>query len=151
MKDVQLSEYLSPDQLIALAETYGGTRLYVPQKADDDHPLVMIVGRDGYNKMREIYGHDTIRVPLCIALRINHHHAAGMSNAQIASRLTMTEPGVVKALARLRAEGELLPKSSRPRTNVQNVQGINHEARCLCCKHYNPERSNLPVFEQAAA
>ncbi|MEO7468071.1 MAG: hypothetical protein ABIV36_13745 [Sphingobium limneticum] len=142
-----LSDILDADQLIALAEIYGGTRLSVPQKAGDNHPLVQAVGREGFEKLSEAYGYDVIRVPICRELRINHYRAGGLSNGEIAIRLTMTEPGVSKAIQRLKQRGELLPKLNKPRSNVRKAQAIG--SRCLCCHHYSPDRRSAPPAESA--
>lgn len=145
-----LHDHLSEAEIIALAEIYGGTRLVIPQKAADNHPLVQAVGREGFEKLSEAYGYDVIRVPICRELRINHYRAGGLSNGEIAIRLTMTEPGVSKAVKRLQERGELLPKLHKPRSNIRKVQGSSMGGRCLCCQRYSPDRPAAPSEVSAA-
>ncbi|PHP17648.1 hypothetical protein CG471_21745 [Sphingobium sp. IP1] len=148
-----LSDILSEDQLIAFAEEFGGTRLYVPCKPSTQmgKAIIAAIGEEGFTQLSTFFGQDYIRVPLLIILRANRYRGAGLSNAVIGRRLGMTETGVNKIFSNLAAKGELLPKGSKPLANVQDVQSINSGARCFCCGHYNPERETLPEVQHIAA
>lgn len=49
--------------VMKLVETYGGVRLYVPQKLNDDHALVKLIGGGNAQKLAEIYGGETLEIP----------------------------------------------------------------------------------------
>jgi len=89
-----LRALLGDDAFIALAQAYGGTRLYVPVNIPADHDIARAIGKDAADRLSRRYSPATIRVPLARADRARHYRAAGMSNAQIARRLGMTETGV---------------------------------------------------------
>ncbi len=97
----ELEALIGEAALIRLAEAFGGTRLYVPEKMTARHEIAKAVGLDAARKLSERLAPDVIRVPLARRQRAIHYRAAlNMSNAQIAKRLTMTEGGVEKLFAR---------------------------------------------------
>ena len=108
-KTWELSAYLSDAELVALAEAFGGTRLHVPIRAGDDHQIVRVIGRDGFAKLSAVYAPDTIRIPICRELRALHYRTQGLSNAQIASRLCMTETGVNAMFQCVSSNGTAIP------------------------------------------
>lgn len=110
---LKLVEYLTEAEIVALAENFGGTRLYVPAKADLNHCLVQAIGVDGYKRLADAISPDTIRVPLCREIRAVHYRKKGLSNGKIASRLGITEPAVNKMFKRLQDRGDA-PPTQRP-------------------------------------
>ncbi|PHP17649.1 hypothetical protein CG471_21750 [Sphingobium sp. IP1] len=136
----ELSELLSAGQMVRLAEIYAGTRLHIPQKATDSHALVQAIGRDGFLKIAQRFGTDTIKVPLFRELRVNHYRASGMSHAKIALRLGLTEQAVDRIVKRLREQGELLP--------IGSIEGVeNLDVHCRCCRHYGADRMADAIAE----
>lgn len=101
----QLSESLKAllgvDAFIALAEQFGGRRLYVPQTIGPEHEITAAVGIEAAAKLCRRYSLAFIRVPLARELRARHYRSRGLSNGQIASKLGITETGVDKLFARM--------------------------------------------------
>ena len=105
-----MSERLTTEQLIgllgerafvALAEAFGGRRLYVPTSVDPGHDIVQAIGETAARHLSQRVSPDVIRVPLARDIRARHYRAAGLSNGAIASRLGITEPAVNKLFARM--------------------------------------------------
>ncbi|MCQ9148395.1 hypothetical protein HWX16_17015 [Ochrobactrum intermedium] len=104
MKDhrlvAELLGLLGEDGLIRLAEEHAGIRLYVPSNIDRSQ-LIDSVGIDIANKLSRRYGGDYISVPLVRDLRARRYRDDdGLSNAQIARKLGITENGVEKLFQR---------------------------------------------------
>lgn len=49
---------------VLLAAIHGGNSLYVPERAADGHPLVLLLGRGNFARLAEEFGGQTIHVPL---------------------------------------------------------------------------------------
>ena len=96
-----LQALLGIEGLIALAENFGGRRLYVPYALAADHELVKALGEPRAKKLASMFAPAVIRVPLARELRARHYRATGFSNGEIATKLGMTEPGVDKLFARM--------------------------------------------------
>lgn len=96
----QLAAVLGQEGLVRFCQEYGGTRVYVPHKLADDHDIVTTIGRDLADKLSRAMAPCTIRVPLARRERALYYRAAGMSDAQIARRLGITENGVGKLFSR---------------------------------------------------
>ena len=86
---------------IQLVEAFGGCRLFVPAKLDEDHEIVRAVGMAAAKLLSSRYSPDVIRVPLGRDERARRYRAQGWPISQIARALGMTETGVHKLLARL--------------------------------------------------
>ena len=104
MKDhrvvAELLALLGEDGLIRLAEEYAGIRMYVPSNIDRSQ-LVKTIGSEIANKLSQRYGGDYINVPLVRDLRARRYRDDdGLSNAQIARKLGITENGVEKLFQR---------------------------------------------------
>lgn len=96
-----LKRVLGHDGFIALADAFGGTRLYVPHKVTDDHEIVRAIGAERAARLTARYAPATIRIPLARKDRAVHYRVHGLSNGQIARKLGMTEPGVEQMFARM--------------------------------------------------
>jgi hypothetical protein len=101
---VELSEFLSTAEIVALADAFGGTRLYVPTKMTEGHRLAKAIGFAAALRLWNGIGTGDFRVPLARELRASHYRAQGWSRARIARHLGMTETGVTKLLNRMRQE-----------------------------------------------
>ncbi|MFC3442569.1 hypothetical protein ACFOKF_15445 [Sphingobium rhizovicinum] len=97
----ELVALLGERAFIALAENFGGRRLYVPRKIDADGEIAKAVGMTAAQKLSDRKSPDYLRVPLARGLRARHHRAAGLSNGEIATKLGMTETGVNSLFARM--------------------------------------------------
>lgn len=95
----ELHNMLGEDGLIRLAEEYAGLRLYVPSNYDRSE-LTEKVGIEIASKLARHYGNDRIKVPLVRDLRARRYRDMGLSNAQIARKLGITETGVEKLFQR---------------------------------------------------
>ena len=96
----QLIALLGEPAFVALAEAFGGRRLYVPTTIGPDHEIARAIGIDAARNLSERISPDQIRVPLARELRACHYRAAGLSNGAIGSRLGITETAVNKLFAR---------------------------------------------------
>ena len=97
---VSLSEHLSEAEIVALADAFGGTRLYMPTKMTEGHRLAKVIGFHAALRLWDGIGPGSFRVPVARALRASHYRAQGHSVAVIARQLGMTETGVSKLLRR---------------------------------------------------
>jgi hypothetical protein len=52
----EIAEVAGLPAALAVAERYGGSRLYVPKRAPDSHELVQLVGRDAADAICRFYG-----------------------------------------------------------------------------------------------
>ena len=92
---------LGEDGLIALAEAFGGRRLYIPRAIGRDHEIAAALGMVKATKLTDYYAGAQLRVPLARELRARQYRAGGLSNGEIATRLGMAETGVDKMFARM--------------------------------------------------
>lgn len=95
-----LKALLGEPAFVALAQAFGGTRLYVPNTINADHEIAQAIGLDAAGKLSRRYSPATIRVPLARVDRALHYRAANLSNAAIARKLGITETAVDKLFAR---------------------------------------------------
>jgi DNA-binding transcriptional regulator LsrR (DeoR family) len=84
-------EALGEPATLRLIEEFGGTRLYVPTGDRAIADLGRRIGIDGAQALRVLCGYDRIRVPVAKAWRARIYRARGMSCAEIARKLGMTE------------------------------------------------------------
>lgn len=97
---IDLASRLTKAEMIALADDYGGTRLYIPSRMSREHRLARSIGfNSALTLSREMAG-TYVRIPLLREARAIHHRSAGRSYAWIARRLGMTETGVEMLLRR---------------------------------------------------
>lgn len=96
-----LKALLGVDALVALAERFGGRRLYIPQTIGPEHEIAAAIGTEEAAKLSRRYSLAYIRVPLARDLRARHYRARGLSNGEICSKLGITETGVDKLFARM--------------------------------------------------
>lgn len=98
----ELVELIGEEAMVRLAEAFGGTRLYVPQKISARHEIARAVGLEAAQRLVERLAPDVVKVPLARELRARHYRAALMSDRTIARRLGITESGVEKLFKRTR-------------------------------------------------
>lgn len=101
-----LSAHLTAEELLALIEAHGGTRLYIPATPQRDGPVTQAVGIEAAARLAAAMGGDTIKVPLARHWRIRVlRERDGLSYAAIARAVGMTEGAVHRHLqaARLTA------------------------------------------------
>jgi hypothetical protein len=106
--DGELVETIGKVAALSLAERFGGTRLYVPRSLHAEHPIVTTIGPILAAKLAAVYAPDMFRVPLLKTLRIAKMRHEGLSIAQIATAMIMTESGVDKTMRRLKELDEPL-------------------------------------------
>jgi hypothetical protein len=102
---LDLSVLLTEEQLVAFTEEFGGTRLYLPAKLKEGHPIARAIGHGAALRLIEAIGAGTINVPLARDLRARYYRAQGLSQTKIARRLGMSEVGVCVMLKRLSRNG----------------------------------------------
>lgn len=109
----ELLDLLGLEAFLALVEAHGGTRLYVPRQAGETQ-IVRDIGPAAASRLVERYGGDYVRVPLAREHRARRLREEGLSNAQIARRLGMSESGVERLFHAMPA---------KPRKGVDPRQG----------------------------
>jgi transcriptional regulator GlxA family with amidase domain len=87
---------------LALAEEFGGSRLYIPSMIEDGHRIAEAIGMPAARVLSARFAPDVVVVPLCRELRAAHYRGQGLSNGKIARRLGLTERGVERIFERLR-------------------------------------------------
>lgn len=106
----QLLELLGTQDFIRLCETFGGIRLYASLTRSE---LIDAIGDEAAGKLARRFGGAPFRVPLARPVRARHYREIGLSNAQIAIRLGITETGVDKLFHRM--PGKPVKGSKDPR------------------------------------
>lgn len=101
---------------VQLCQELGGQRIYVPYRLKDDSELIEVLGRELAEKFARQFAPATIRVPLARRDRALYFYAAGLTNAQIARRLKITESGVHRLLGR---EADLPERPGRGKRAAQ--------------------------------
>lgn len=96
-----LHDLLGEAAFIALAEHFGGLRLYIPQTMTGDHDIAKAIGLEEAQRLSNRYGADRIAVPLARAIRARHYRAHGLSNSRIARKLGIRLNAVEKIFARM--------------------------------------------------
>jgi hypothetical protein len=90
---------------LRLIEEHGGTRIYVPAKPHQGHPLALTIGLDAARALASDWGGIWLKVPLCRHWRARVYRARGESYRAIAKRLGMDESGVWRILNAARMTG----------------------------------------------
>ena len=112
-----LRAVLGEEGFVLFCQALGGTRVYVPYKCRDENEIVEAIGRELADKLSRALAPATIRVPLARRERALHFRGVmGLSNAQIARKLGITEGGVNKLFAR---ERDLPDKAGSGRSPAQ--------------------------------
>jgi hypothetical protein len=96
----ELLAMLGEDGFVGLTQAFGGTRLYVPHKVDEDHEIAKAVGLVRALRLSRRFAPAVLRVPLAREQRALHYRGQGLSNAEIARKLGITESGVDKLFLR---------------------------------------------------
>ncbi|MFN3676798.1 MAG: hypothetical protein ACK4TC_12530 [Sphingomonas pseudosanguinis] len=94
----ELIEVLGADRAIDLAEAFGGTRLYVASSVKANCKIVKAMGEDVAVALMERFAPTVISVPILRQQRVIRYSEQGLSIAQIATRLLITERGVQRVL-----------------------------------------------------
>lgn len=113
-----LRALLGEEGFVNFCQELGGTRVYIPYKCRDDNEIVAAIGRAAADKLSRALAPATIRVPLARRDRALYFRCQkGLSNAQIARKLGITEGGVNRLFAR---ESDLPDKggSGKPRAQL---------------------------------
>lgn len=117
----EIAEAAGLDAALKLAEARGGTEIYVPGRAGDDHWLVATVGREAADAICRHFatGHGgcLIELPLGprgsiakLRARVDRMIAEGASASAIALACGFTERGVRKRRAKARDDDGRQPK-----------------------------------------
>ena len=98
-----------------LAAWFGGQWLYVPQKADPNHPVAKLVGISAYKKLVENWGGTSIKIPTGSGEEIARRDRTiaemlhnGMGSKAIAEQTGLTERRVQQIRLQLESSG-LIP------------------------------------------
>jgi len=104
MRDFALTRHLrailGEEGFVHFCQELGGTRVYIPYSLRDDNDIVCAVGLATAEKLSRALAPATIRVPLARRERALYFRSKGLSGAQIARKLGITETGVTKLFNR---------------------------------------------------
>tara|TARA_R110000823_G_scaffold290928_1_gene409204 strand:+ start:8572 stop:8991 length:420 start_codon:yes stop_codon:yes gene_type:complete len=102
----EMSDVIGLEAVQTFVGVYGGTRLTVPQKMPDDHPLAELLGTEVAGKLSEHYALERVDVPRAHFARMHARnrrlcadHHAGESVRQLALQYRLTERRVWEILA----------------------------------------------------
>jgi uncharacterized protein (DUF433 family) len=84
---------------LRLVESYGGVRLYVPQRLAEDHPLALLIGASAARQLADVYGgEEHFDIPRAVAIarqvrnrRLREERDRGMSHRDLALKYGLTE------------------------------------------------------------
>lgn len=94
-----IARLIGPEAALKLVERRGGTRLYVPRKdCGNNKTFNALVGIDVAGAIIDHYSGCIIKVPLGREWRIHVYHEAGLSYADIAVLLSISESTVHRVL-----------------------------------------------------
>lgn len=96
----ELLRLIGAADFIALTETFGGRRLFLP-KGTGRGELQGALSEASLAALSSEFAGSYIRVPLARDFRARHYREHGLSNAQIARKLLITETAVDKLFARM--------------------------------------------------
>ena len=74
-----LRELLGDEDFLALVETFGGDRLYIPKSAEGTI-VSAALGGEAAARLAARYGGDYPRIPLAREFRARQYRAAGLAN-----------------------------------------------------------------------
>lgn len=97
----ELLDLIGAKAMFDLVVSYGGTRLYVPRYRREATAEIEGLGTEASRSLAEAFGGLLIRVPLCREFKLVVYEGRGLSNAQIAVKLGITETGVGKIKRRV--------------------------------------------------
>lgn len=100
-------------RVLAFASEHGGRRLSVPKRAGDEHRLVAVLGREGADMLCDMYGGETITVPMGPAgtlaaarMRMARALAGGASIDEAAGHAGLHRRTAQRMRARTRGESD---------------------------------------------
>jgi hypothetical protein len=94
-----LADVVGAEGTLALIETHGGTRLYVP-KLQANADMIALVGATQAEALSRAIGGNTVKVPLAKRWRCLVYRSRGLTYRQIALKLNITEDIVHRWLKR---------------------------------------------------
>ncbi len=109
-----LSALIGSPAALLLVETYGGRRVYVPDRINEHHPIASLIGKPAAEALCAAHGPGWITVPISSAMQADLRKGqivrmlrAGHEVRAIASELGVSERLVKRHRARLKAEGRI--------------------------------------------
>jgi hypothetical protein len=107
----ELLGVINEKSLLALINNYGGTPIYIPNKAKPDHAIALLIGFDEFLKLSRSYASEIITVPRCLAIaniarnrRIFADKLAGVSVCDIATKNNLTTRAIQLILKKQEAK-----------------------------------------------
>lgn len=92
-RERELLALIGETAYVALADQFGGTDIYIPEKAEGSK-LAEAIGLDAARILAEEYRRDQLVVPLSRELRAHYYRRQGETPVVIARRLGMSRQGV---------------------------------------------------------
>lgn len=115
--EVELVERFGDYVARLFLENFGGTELFVPQRASDDHPVSKLVGRDVLDWLVTTFGSGAIAIPHgamssknALAIRIRRLIVnTDLSTVDIAKLTRVSQRSVRRTILAMREAGIALP------------------------------------------
>jgi hypothetical protein len=95
-----LKSLLGQAGFVKLCQAFGGTRAHVPKSPTAECRLARAIGIEAARKMADAFGGNSLRIPLARVDRALHYREQGLSHADIARKLGITENGVLRLFKR---------------------------------------------------
>jgi AraC-like DNA-binding protein len=95
----ELASAIGEPLALALSQRFGGTRLYVPRRISDGHPICVALGREGAERLAAYAGGGELAVPKQAARRarvIALHSRGALTMSQIALETAYSERHVYR-------------------------------------------------------
>jgi hypothetical protein len=90
---------IGEDATFLMIEEFGGMRLYIPQSPKEDSRIAKVIGLEKSKQLAAKFGHETIRMPLAKAWRIQVYRTRGLSISGISRMVGLAECSVSRHLA----------------------------------------------------
>jgi len=99
----EIAEIIGNGLAVRLSADFGGTEIYIPKKAEADHPLVQAIGHDAAGKLAAWAGGSRLEIPRAVGFHGGRRQAqikadveAGLSKKQAARKHLVTTRWVRK-------------------------------------------------------
>ncbi len=108
MKELSnLIELLGEESTLKLVQEHAGTRVGLPKKMPEDHPLRALLGDAGFALLCQYFGGYEISVPVARAWRFEMYTAQGLTPKRIARLCGCSEDAFYKYRARKGSDRQL--------------------------------------------
>ena len=101
---------LGKEEAFKIVETYGGTRVYVPNEFKSTSAIAKEIGAERATMLIPLFGGNVITVPIARAWKVIVYRERGMSMKKIALKLGCCEDTIVRILKDTGLGGSIVPR-----------------------------------------